>query len=523
MNITGRQLIGFNTDAEEGGGDTFDSNVGDENGRLYTFREATDDDVAQAVTLAQSSFDAYRQMPVAKRVAFLRQIAANITAAAPEMIPVAMQESHLPQARLTGEVMRTTGQIHLFADLLEEGSWVGAVIDTALPDRKPLPRPDIRQMQVPLGVTGVFGASNFPFAFSVAGGDTISALAAGCPVVHKAHPAHPVTAEMVAQCIMQAAQETGMPDGVFSLLHGRSHQSGISIVMHPLVKAIAFTGSFTGGTAIYAAAAQRREPIPVYAEMGSVNPVFILPRKLQSDGAAIAKTLSDANLLGTGQFCTNPGLLFTSASAEGDSFQEIYTGHIKNATSGAMLTQGIYDMYSGNTERLKGVATLAGSGFEGADDKAVPHVFKTTGSDFMKHEVLCEEVFGPSSILITADDKEQLFEIARNLPGQLTASVWGTEEDCREYAALFGILQLKAGRVILNAAPTGVEVTAAMVHGGPFPATTDSRTTSVGTCAIYRFVRPVCFQGLPDFLLPEALQDANPLGIARRVNGKVVG
>lgn len=472
--------------------------------------------VDQAVKQAYAACAEYKKTSAAQKAAFLQAMAAAITAAGPSLIPVTQRESNLPIPRLEGELIRTTKQINLFADLLTEGSWVRAVIDV-----KDNPAVDIRQMQIPLGVAAVFGASNFPFAFSVAGGDTISALAAGCPVVHKAHPAHPETAAIIAACIIKAAEETGMPQGVFSMVEG--FEAGMQLVNHPLVSAVAFTGSFRGGKALYDAAVKREKPIPVYAEMGSVNPVFILPHTLQQNGYDIASKLAASNMLGAGQFCTNPGIVVMPPLHDAKSFVDTAAQIIGSSKGGVMLTGGIHQAYNSGVEKMagnKGV-TLKAAGTPGEEQTATPHLFVTTADDFLNDGNLQEEVFGPSSLFVETTDKAELYNIATTLHGQLTATIWGTEEDLKEYADLVTILEDKAGRLLINGVPTGVEVTAAMVHGGPYPATSDSRSTSVGTDAIYRFTRPVCYQNFPQFLLPDALKNDNPLSIVRMKNGAV--
>ena len=415
-------------------------------------------------------------------------------------------------------------QLRMFADLLREGSWVNASIDTAIPDRTP-PKPDIRQMQIALGPVGVFGASNFPFAFSVAGGDTASALAAGCPVIVKGHQAHPGTSELTAMAILRAAEATGMPDGVFSLVQGGSTQVGMALVTHPLVKAIGFTGSFSGGKALYDAAVRREEPIPVYAEMGSINPVFILPEALKTRGKEIAAGLGDSITLGSGQFCTNPGLVLVEKDSEGyGGFQEHAKEKISNSMASAMLTSGISGAYEDGIlkfSNIEGVSELAkGTAGEGAN-AGIPQIFVTNSETFLAHKELSEELFGPSSLLVTARDKNEIIGLAQKLEGHLTATIHGTEGDLKAYRQLIGILERKVGRIIINGFPTGVEVCPSMIHGGPFPATTDSSTTSVGTLAIYRFTRPVCYQGFSEMLLPNELKDSNPSAIHRLVNGQL--
>ncbi len=486
------------------------------------FCEATEKEISVAVELAERAFQQFRLLPGKNRAIFLEKIAEGISAAKDDLIAIAEKETRLPAGRLGGEIGRTVNQLKLFADTIKEGSWVGAIIDTAQPDRQPLPKPDVRQMQRSLGVVAVFGASNFPFAFSVAGGDTASALAAGCPVVYKAHPGHPVTSEAVGQIIVNAARECHMPEGVFSLLQGATHTSGLALVNHPLVKAIAFTGSLAGGRAIFDAAAKRPEPIPVYAEMGSTNPVFILPEMMETRGRELAESLAMSNRLGAGQFCTNPGVVVSIKSEATEQFLSGFEKNIEEAVCEPMLTDKIIKGYY---DRLSEVADTglakqrAGKRERDASYLAVPHMFEVPASAFVENEGLMEEIFGPTSLHVVAGQKTELAEIARKLHGQLTITVWGTDKDLQEHVELLRTLELKTGRLIINGVPTGVEVTHAMVHGGPYPATTDGRTTSVGTNAIFRFTRPVCYQNFPNSLLPEELQNNNPLGILRKING----
>jgi 2,5-dioxopentanoate dehydrogenase len=519
--LTGSNLIGFTPSKENDVKFSRQLKI-DEQVISSDFYEASVDEIDKAVAKASKAFLQYRLLPGKHKADFLLKLAEAIESAKDELIPLAMQETHLPEARLNGELQRTTNQIKLFAQLLTSGSWVNAIIDTALPDRKPLPKPDIRQMQIALGVVGVFGASNFPFAFSVAGGDTISALAAGCTVVYKAHPGHPATSEKVGLLINTVAQEMKLPDGVFSFLQGETHQVGQALVAHPLVNAIAFTGSYYGGKALFDAVAKRKEPIPVYAEMGSVNPVFILPEMLATKGSEVADALAASNLLGTGQFCTNPGIMVQLQSKEGQAFVSRFGDQIKDAGCGGMLTGSIYQGYARGIEKLSSFADveLVARGKESDGlHAATPHLYHTTAAVFLQHAELMEEVFGPSSIHVTAQNKDELLAIAHQLTGQLTVSIWATDKDLEEYSDLISILELKAGRIIYNAVPTGVEVTHAMVHGGPYPATTDSKFTSVGSNAIYRFTRPVCYQSIPQKYLPGELKDENPLSIWRIVNG----
>ena len=425
---------------------------------------------------------------------------------------------------MTGERGRTVNQLRLFAEVLREGSWVDARIDTALPDREPAPRPDLRRMLIPLGPIAVFGASNFPLAFSVAGGDTASALAAGCPVIVKAHPAHPGTSDLVARAIRKAASATKMPDGVFSMVHGAGTEVGKALVRHPLIKAVGFTGSFWGGKALFDEANRRPEPIPVFAEMGSINPVFVLPGALAEGGVEVASDLAGSVTLGVGQFCTNPGLVVTEESVEAEAFVTALGNGLADFSASTMLTERIAAAYRTAVDKFAdtdGVEDVV-SGTEG-DGSATgsSHLLKTTAAVFLKNSSLSEEVFGPSTLVVTARDRDELIEVARGLRGHLTATIHGTQNDLRENGELVDILEQKVGRLIINGFPTGVEVSHAMHHGGPYPATTAVHHTSVGTTAIRRFARPICYQNMPNDFLPDALKDGNPLGIWRMVDGEM--
>lgn len=523
MNLTGKNIIGNSLSAE---GQVLFEAVNPANGNKLDiqFSEATPGEIDGAVQRAARAFGEYRHKSGKEKAEFLETIGDEIMAIGDSLIQRCMEETGLPEGRLTGERGRTVNQLTLFAALLKEGSWVDARIETAAPQRKPAPKPDIRSMKRALGPVGIFGASNFPLAFSVAGGDTASALAAGCPVVVKAHPAHPGTSEMVGSAIANAIKKCGMPEGTFSLVHGQSTQVGLALVRHPLIKAIGFTGSFRGGKALFDEAAKREEPIPVYAEMGSTNPVFILPGALQEKNETIAQNMAASVSLGVGQFCTNPGLIFMEESAESATFRNQIAEKIKNTGAGTMLTSGISASYKENIEKLakaKGVDLLAKGGESGNGCAGTAYLLHAGAGAFLGDRSLEEEVFGPSTLIITADNKNQLLEAAQKLGGHLTATIHGTEKDLEEYAELINILEQKAGRLIFNGYPTGVEVCHAMVHGGPFPATTDSKTTSVGTLAIDRFVRPVCYQDFPLSVLPAELQDDNPLKIWRLVNGEL--
>jgi alpha-ketoglutaric semialdehyde dehydrogenase len=520
MNLTGENFIGAGRSGE---GKSFQAeNPATGKALDIEFFEATTSEINAAIEKAGQAFQIYRNKTGIQKAIFLEAIAEQILALDTLLIKRCMEETGLPETRLVGERGRTIGQLKLFAQLLREGSWVDARIDTADPKRVPIPKPDVRSMLRPLGPVGVFGASNFPLAFSVAGGDTASVLAAGCTVVVKAHPAHPGTNELVANAIVEAAKKTGMPEGVFSMVHGRSAAVGQAIVKHPIIKAIAFTGSFAGGKSIFDEANKRPEPIPVFAEMGSTNPVFILPDALKQRAEQIATELAASITQGVGQFCTNPGLVLVQESDESKVFKKKINEVISGMASGVMLTQAMRNNFYSGIEKLKSVegVVLAATGKEtGEGYQGTPSLLETTAATFLKEHVLEEEVFGPSSLLTTASDMNDLLAVAEKLSGHLTVTIHGTEKDLKEYSALLSVLEQKAGRLIINGYPTGVEVCHSMVHGGPFPSTTDSRTTSVGTRAITRFARPVCYQNFPQSLLPAELQDTNPNHIWRLVNG----
>jgi 2,5-dioxopentanoate dehydrogenase len=522
MELTGKNIIG-NKLSQESSATFYGENPATGKKLEPVFYEASQKEINEAIEKASEAFQQYRNKTGKEKADFLETIADEIIALDTSLITRAMEETGLPEARLTGERGRTVGQLKLFAQLLREGSWVNARIDIADAERKPLPKPDVRSMEKAIGPVGVFGASNFPLAFSVAGGDTVSALAAGCPVVFKAHPAHPGTCELVGIAIQKAIKKTGMPEGTFSMVNGRSTEVGMALVRHPSIRAIGFIGSFFGGKALFDEANRRPEPIPVYAEMGSVNPVFILPRILKEKGEKIAQDLAGSVTLGVGQFCTNPGLVFIQQSDEENKFRINLSKQVNEIAAGVMLTSGIQNNYKKGIEKLsgvEGVAVLAKGKTEGEGSRGTPHVLHATAALFLQKHELEEEVFGPSTLAITANNKEELFQAAKKLGGHITATIHGTGEDLTEYAELINILEQKVGRVLINGYPTGVEVCHAMVHGGPYPATTDSRTTSVGTLAIHRFTRPVCYQNFPQSLLPAELKDDNPLGISRLVNGE---
>ena len=482
---------------------------------------ASIEDLNLAADLAEEAFAIYGKLPGRDKARFLRHIADGIEAIVPELVDRAHRETALPEARLKGESARTINQLRLFAQVVEEGSWVNARIDPAQPDRKPLPRSDIRSMMRPLGPVAVFGASNFPLAFSVAGGDTAAAFAAGNPVIVKAHHAHPGTSELVGQVVARSVKECGLPPGVFALLFGAGAEIGAALVDHPKVKAVGFTGSLAAGKALMQRAAARPEPIPCFMEMSSVNPFFVLPDALYSRGQEIARGLFGSFTLGVGQFCTKPGLIFLPRDVTGDIFVDELKAEVEKAGAAAMLTEGIAKSYrSGVAGRQSSVETVAQASAEGAGSNcAAPVVMQIAGKDLLLDPDLATEIFGPSALVIRYDSREELLELARSLEGQLTATLHGSERDLAAFADLVAILERKAGRLIVNGFPTGVEVCHAMVHGGPYPATSDSRATSVGTYSIYRFVRPVCYQDFPGGALPDELKNQNPLGIWRLVDG----
>lgn len=485
------------------------------------FHSASAEDVDRAVQAAQSAFLAWRKAGGAARATLLRSIADGLDATADVIVARAQQETALPEGRLRGEVQRTSNQLRMFARVVEEGSWVDARIDTALPDRKPLPRPDLRSMLHPMGPVVVFGASNFPLAFSVAGGDTASALAAGNPVLVKAHPAHPGTSELVGRVIAESVASCGAPEGLFSLLFDEGITAGQALVTHPLVQAVSFTGSQKGGRALMDLAARRPNPIPCFAEMGSTNPVFILPDALKERGTTLAAGLFGSFTLGAGQFCTKPGVVFLPEQTEADSFLTELRRLTGESSSFSLLTPAIAANYGRSLDARKKTEGL--SAHSAADSASgscgAGAVLLETGIEtFLAKPDLSEEIFGPTTLVVRYGKREALMHAAEELEGHLTATILGTDSDLVENRDLIAVLERKAGRVLFNGFPTGVEVCDSMVHGGPYPSSSDSRFTSVGTRAILRFARPVCYQGFPEAELPEELQDANPRGIWRMVN-----
>ncbi|MFT7419175.1 MAG: alpha-ketoglutaric semialdehyde dehydrogenase [Arcticibacterium sp.] len=516
MSLSGQNIIGFSNSSEGTVAiQALNPATGDTLGPI--FYNATLGELSTATELAEEAFIIYRKKSGEEKAGFLRKIADEIETIGEELTVRYVSETGLPEGRANGERGRTCGQLRLFASLLAEGSWVDAKIDPALPERQPIPRVDLRSMERPLGPVAIFGASNFPLAFSVAGGDTASALAAGCPVIFKAHPAHLGTSELIGTAIQKAAKACNMPDGVFSMLHGDPELSQ-ALVKDSKIKAVGFTGSYKVGKLLFDIANNRPVPIPVYSEMGSTNPVFILPKMLASQTEKLAESYINSVNMGVGQFCTNPGVLLIQKN---QSFIDTLEKKAKEVTGGNMLTTGIRDAYnSGVSEAKKYTKVIAvgkkADGITGVEPTLLFADYQT----FKDNPQLDEEIFGPTSLVVEGNSKEEYLEIARGLSGHLTATVHGSEEELIEYAELLEILEQKVGRLIINGFPTGVEVSHAMVHGGPFPSTTNSRSTSVGTGAITRFTRPVCFQDLPDSLLPDELKQGNPLKIWRKVDGE---
>lgn len=479
-------------------------------------------EIEAACALAWSAFDVYREFPPQRRALFLEAIAQHILEPGEALLRRAHEETALPLARLEGERARTVSQLRLFAAELRAGEWLGLRFDPALPQRQPMPRPDLRQRKIPCGPVAVFGASNFPLAFSVAGGDSAAALAAGCPIVVKGHPAHPGTSEWVARAIVAAAAETGMPNGVFSLLNGPDTALGMALVTDARIRAVAFTGSRGGGLALVKAAAARPEPIPVYAEMSSVNPVILLPAALSARAASLARDFTASLALGVGQFCTNPGLLLAIEGPGLKEFLDAASGAVAAISPGVMLTPGIHRNFEQGVGRMadEKVASLLARGVESAGAHCGrAALFSVSAASLRAHPRLAEEIFGPASLLVRCANLEELLQVLEQLEGQLTMTLQMDEPDHLMAQALLPVLEHKAGRLIVNGWPTGVEVAHAMVHGGPFPATSDGRSTSVGTLAIERFLRPVCYQGFPDGLLPSPLRDGQIKQWPHRLDG----
>lgn len=476
-------------------------------GAPMSFATGTVDHVDQACRAAEAAFPAYSALSREARAAFLEVIADEIEARGAAITEIGCLETGLPQARLEGERGRTTGQLRLFASHIRKGAYLDLRHDAALPDRAPLPRPDLRLMQLPVGPVAVFGASNFPLAFSTAGGDTASALAAGCPVVVKGHSAHPGTAEVVAEAILAAIRRCGVPGGTFSLIQGGNRRVGEAVVQHPAIRAVGFTGSLAGGRALFDLCAARPDPIPFFGELGSVNPMFLMPAALAARAEAIARGWAASLTQGAGQFCTNPGIAVVIDSPEAETFVALAKAAVEPTPAQTMLTDGIAAAYRAGRDRIAGTAGVREVLTSMCDlRQATPYLFAVSGDDWLANHALGEEVFGPLGLIVTVRDFAQMQAIAESLQGQLTCTLHVDAADHPQARALMPVLQRKAGRVLANGFPTGVEVCDAMVHGGPYPASTNFGATSVGTMAIRRFLRPVCFQNMPEGLLPEDLR-----------------
>ncbi|KQQ79438.1 aldehyde dehydrogenase (NADP(+)) [Aureimonas sp. Leaf324] len=522
MTIQGEQIIG-QAISKGGQGTVYGIEAATGEKLEPGFGGASRADLDRACALADAAFDTYREASLEDRARFLETIADEILALGDELVERCMAESGLPRPRIEGERGRTMGQLRLFAGVLRDGGYLDARIDPAMPDRQPLPRPDLRLRNVPVGPVAVFGASNFPLAFSVAGGDTASALAAGCPVVVKAHSAHPGTSELVGRAVHAAVEKCGMPEGTFSLLFAAERAIGEGLVADHRIKAVGFTGSRTGGTALMKIAANRPEPIPVYAEMSSINPVLLFPGALKDRGAAIGKAFVGSLTLGAGQFCTNPGLVIAVEGEGLDAFLKAAEEALVAAPAAVMLTPGISSAYAKGVAAVEGHASVSvvAKGQAGETLRGQAALFRVSASDFIKSAELQDEMFGSASIVVVCRDAAEMKSVVAALEGQLTAAIHITEADHEAARAVLPLLERKAGRILVNGFGTGVEVAHAMVHGGPYPSTADGRSTSVGSKAIDRFLRPVCYQDLPDGLLPDALKDANPLGLWRRMDGKM--
>lgn len=526
MHLTGKHFIGG--DRRAAGSITFSaSNPATGEQLLPPFVEATPAEVDECLQAAEQAFEELQTVADETIARLLDSIADSLASAGKPLLERIHAETALPMQRLEGECTRTANQTRMFAKLVREGAWIQARIDRGDPERKPLPKPDVRTMLMGIGPIAVFGASNFPLAISVAGTDTIAAFAARCPVVVKSHPGHPGTCEWIADIITRAIATVGLPGGMFSLLQGASHKVGMALVEHPLTAAVAFTGSLQGGRALFEAAARRANPIPVYAEMGSTNPVFVLPGAARERADKIAAGYVQSVNLGVGQFCTNPGLLFIEKGDRLEKFAAATASAVAQAAPATMLHGGIHSAYESGVNQLAGtpgVEVLARSASPLRQQgvcQAACTIFTAPADLIARRPELTEEVFGPSSIVFSCDNISDIYDFARNMQGHLTATIHGTDEDLAEHAELVRILQRKVGRIVFNGFPTGIEVCTAIHHGGPYPATTHSHFTSIGPFAIYRFTRPVCFQNFPDEALPVQLRNKNETRIPRRVDGEL--
>lgn len=524
MQLSGKNLIAGTESSETS--DSFQA-VNPATGETLetSFSEATQGEIDAAVTAAESAFDPFRNKLVESRADFLEAITEEVLALGDAFLEQTYAETGYPLPRCASERDRAINHTRQFAELIREGSWLDARIDLPDPTRKPFPKPDVRSLMQPVGPVAIFGASNFPIAISVLGADTMSALASGCPVVIKAHPAHPGTCEMAARAVIAAAKRTNMPDGIFSLVQGKGHEVGIHLVEHPGITAAAFTGSLAGGRALFDVASRRPNPIPFYAEMGSVNPVFVLPGALKTRGSKFADGFVSALTQGNGQFCTNPGLVLGFESDDWQTFAESAKEKIEAVPPATMLHAGIHEAYRNGIESRcenEALEVLAHSSGNPDDARleAAAYLFRTTQQGLLTDPTLLDELFGPTSTLVGCGSGDDMIAVANALEGSLSATIHGTEADLAEHKELVTVLQKKAGRLIFNGFPVGLEVCHSIHHGGPYPAASHSHFTSVGTRAIERFVRPVCYQDWPDSLLPMALQNANPRGIFRLLNGQ---
>ncbi|MFT5779654.1 MAG: alpha-ketoglutaric semialdehyde dehydrogenase [Crocinitomicaceae bacterium] len=518
--ITGKNYVG--NDLQTNGTvtfTTFSPKLNLPNSELHF--EASDSEINSAVELAHTAFQTYRGFSGKRKAEFLNAIADEILDLGDELVEVYMKESGLPEGRAKGERGRTIGQLRTFAELVAEGSWVDARIDTAIPDRAPIPKTDLRKMNSALGPIVVFGASNFPLAYSTAGGDTASALAAGCPVIVKAHPMHAGTSELVASAIIKAALKTKMPNGIFSNLNSKGIEVGVKLVEHPKVKGVGFTGSIRGGRALYDLAAKRAEPIPVFAEMGSINPVVIMPEYLNENNEQVAKTYAGSITLGTGQFCTNPGLILGIKGTDLDQFIQTLGEQIQTIDPMCMLHPAISENFANSKERMlaqDGLKVVSSYSNQVEPNYAGQMIARVDGATFKANKNMHQEVFGPYSMVVECENSDELTAVIDNLEGQLTGTIMATAAELGDHPELTNSLSNRVGRIIHNGVPTGVEVCPSMLHGGPYPASTDSRFTAVGTDSIKRWVRPISYQSWPNELLPKELQNHNPLKISRKLN-----
>ncbi len=519
MTLTGEHIIGFNNISSA---DTFYSLNPTTNCPMdIAVGNASVATMEHAVEHAHQAYQTYKNTDIKTRAAFLRTVASELQAVGDDIVSIATQETGLPDARIQGELGRTVGQFTAFADYIERGLHLDARIETAQPDRSPLPKPDIRSVNQPMGVVGVFGASNFPLAFSAAGGDTASALASGCTVVVRGHNGHPLTSEVVARALQSACKKCHMPDGTFSLVQGIRYDISYALVEHPLVQAVGFTGSTFVGRILFDKASSRPTPIPFYGELGSINPVVLSPSALKNKGAHIATGFAGSVTLGCGQFCTNPGLGIGLAGDDLNAFVDTLKSAGANTPEQTMLMPKIAKAYHKGLDTMQQhseVTTVHADTASGTNTGAF-NLFQVSGADFVKNGDLQNEIFGPTTMIVACADMTELRAVLNSLHGQLTGTIWMDDSDTDFADGVLGILTQKVGRVLFNGFPTGVEVTHSMVHGGPYPASTNVRTTSVGSMAIYRFLRPISYQQTPQSLLPEVLKDQNPHAYTRMING----